>query len=113
MKNMQYLAQIDFDRLGKEASSRFDADSKLTDLFTGRNGLINIFLFGGGALLLIYLLWGGLKFMLSGGDPKKVSSAQQTITNALLGLGIVMFAFFIVQAFGIIFGIEGILSVFE
>lgn len=115
---MQHLAQIDFDRLGKEVPGYFNSKTPLTTLFTGYGiaghyGLISLFLFFGGALLLIYLLWGGLKFMLSGGDPKKVSSAQQIITNALLGLGIIVFAYFIVQAFGVIFGLEGIGNIFK
>ena len=110
---MKHLAQIDFNALAPQASTRFGAGAEFTDLFTGNNGLINIMLFGGGALLLVYLLLGGLQLMLSGGDPKKVSSAQQTITNALLGIAIVIFAFFIVRAFGVIFGLQGVTQTFS
>ncbi len=50
--------------------------------------------------------------MLSGGDPKKVESAKGKITNALLGFVLVIFAFFIVQALGLILGLDGVIQVF-
>jgi hypothetical protein len=47
--------------------------------------------------------------MTSRGDPKAAQGAQAKITNALIGFIIVIFAFFIVQLFGQVFGIQNTL----
>ncbi len=36
--------------------------------------------------LTVYLIWGGIKYITSGGDPKKLGQAHQTMTWALLGI---------------------------
>lgn len=66
------------------------------------------YIFGAaGIALLIYLILGGFQLMTSRGDPKAAQSAQAKITNAVIGFIVVIFAFFIVQIFGLIFGIKG------
>ena len=47
--------------------------------------------------------------MTSRGDPKAMQSAQAKITNALIGFVVIIFAYFIVQLFGQVFGIENTL----
>ena len=65
-----------------------------------------------GLLLLLYLIFGGYKYMLSRGDPKAMQEARGAITNALLGFVIVFISFWILQLVGIIFGIEQITAIF-
>lgn len=65
-----------------------------------------------GMLLLIYLIFGGFQLMLSRGDPKAAQSAKSHITNALIGFIIVFIAFWVVQIFGRIFGLQSILDIF-
>lgn len=36
--------------------------------------------------LVVLLTWAGIRFITSGGDPKAIASASQTITWALLGM---------------------------
>lgn len=36
--------------------------------------------------LLALLVWAGIKYLTSGGDPKKIQAAHQTVTWALLGM---------------------------
>lgn len=70
-------------------------------------GNILPYVFGvAGIALLIYLILGGLQIMTSRGDPKAMQSAQAKITNALIGFVIIIFAYFIVQIFGQVFGIQ-------
>ncbi len=107
-----HLAQIDFDNLQNVASPRFGNNAKLADVVSGPYSIVTFSFFGAGILLLLYLISGGLSFMLSGGDPKKVESAKAKITNAFLGFAIIIFAFFIVQALGIILGLEGVKQIF-
>lgn len=33
-----------------------------------------------------YILWGGIRYITSGGDEKKTAGARQTIINAIVGL---------------------------
>ena len=65
------------------------------------------YIFGAaGIALLIYLILGGFQMMTSRGDPKAAQSAQAKITNALIGFVIIIIAFFIVQLFGQLLGLQ-------
>ena len=64
----------------------------------------------GGIALLLYFLYGGFQLFTSGGDQKKVAEGKATITNALIGFVIVFVAFWIVQLFGSLLGINTILK---
>lgn len=48
-------------------------------------------------IALFFLIWGGIKWITSGGDKGKVDAARQTITAAIVGLIIAFLAFFILQ----------------
>jgi hypothetical protein len=61
---------------------------------------------GAGIALLVYLILGGLQLMTSQGDPKAIEAAKGKITNALIGFIIIVIAFFVVQIFGQIFGLQ-------
>lgn len=67
----------------------------------GQNGVFNqisnVALAVIGFLSVIMLIWGGLRFMLSGGDSKKVTDAKNTVLYALLGLAIAFFSYAIVN----------------
>lgn len=59
----------------------------------------------GGVAFLVFLLWGGLEWLTAGGDKTKVETAQKMITNALIGLAVLVgsyaIAYFIQGAFKI------------
>ncbi len=59
-----------------------------------------------GFLAVVFILWGGISFILSGGKPEKVKSAVDTIRYAIVGLLIVIFSFTIVAVVGRIFGYD-------
>lgn len=44
-----------------------------------------------------FLVWGGLKWILSGGDKSAVESARNTIVAAIVGLVIVFLSYFILN----------------
>ena len=48
-------------------------------------------------LALIFLIWGGFKWIISGGDKGKVDSARSTIISSLVGLIIVFLSWFIMN----------------
>ncbi len=66
-----------------------------------------------GLLLLLYLLYGGYRYLLSGGNPKSLQEARSVITTALLGFVIVFVAFWLVQIIGIMLGLDVITSTFR
>lgn len=50
----------------------------------------------GGLAFLIYFLLGGLNWLTAGGDKTKVESAQKHITNAIIGLAIILVSYAII-----------------
>ena len=50
-----------------------------------------------GAVCLIFLLWGAIKFITSSGDPKAVKSARDTMTYAVIGTVIVLGTYAIIS----------------
>ena len=59
--------------------------------------VINIFSLIVGIVAVIMIIWGGLKYITSGGDSGKVTGAKNTILYALIGLVIVAIAQLIVR----------------
>lgn len=54
---------------------------------------------------LFFLVWGGIRWISSGGDKAKIEQARSTIIAALIGMAISFLAFFIVNfVFGIFTG---------
>lgn len=43
-----------------------------------------------GMIALLFLIWGGIKYMTARGDPKSIDAARNTITSAIIGLLIVI-----------------------
>lgn len=42
----------------------------------------------GGLALLLYLVWGGLEWVMAGGDKTKVENARAKITQGIIGMAI-------------------------
>jgi uncharacterized membrane protein len=49
-----------------------------------------------GAVAVILIIWAGIVFIRSGGDPKQVQNARAIITYAIIGLVIVLCSFAII-----------------
>ena len=58
---------------------------------------VNIFLFAVGALSVIMLIWGGIRYTTSAGDSNKVTSAKNTVLYAIVGLVVSILAWAIVN----------------
>ncbi len=59
--------------------------------------IINYLSLVGGILAVIFLIVGGYKYITSGGDANKTSSAKSTIVYALIGLVVVVLAQVVVR----------------
>ncbi len=74
--------------------STAESQTKANDII---KTVINIFSLIVGIVSVIMIIFGGLKYITSGGDSNNVSSAKNTIIYAVIGLVIVALAQFIVQ----------------
>lgn len=57
-----------------------------------------------GIVAIAFIIYAGIGFTMSGGDPKKVDGARRTMTFAILGLTIVLLSFGIIIFIGYITG---------
>lgn len=57
-----------------------------------------------GILALFYLIYGGIRYIRSGGDQEKVKGARETLTYALIGLIIIVLSFGIINFIAAITG---------
>lgn len=63
-----------------------------TDVQVIINKMINALLGIVGTIAVIMIVYGGIKIMISGGEPTKYEEAKKTITYAVVGLIIVLLA---------------------
>ena len=59
--------------------------------------IVNVLLFIIGAVSVIMLIYGGIRYTTSGGNANSVTAAKNTIMYAIIGLVIAIFAFAIVN----------------
>ena len=72
-----------------------EADSKgLTDMI---KTIVNVLLFLLGAIAVIMIIFGGIKYTTSNGDSSQVTSAKNTILYAVVGLVVAILAYAIVN----------------
>jgi len=56
-------------------------------------------------IALIYLIWGGIKWIMSGGDKQALQTAREHVIAAIIGLVVVFLAYFIVTFVLTVFGL--------
>lgn len=59
--------------------------------------IVNIFSVIVGIVAVVMIIWGGFKYITSGGDSGNITGAKNTIIYAVIGLVVVALAQFIVQ----------------
>ena len=69
---------------------------------------VNVLFFVAVIAALIFLLIGGIKWLVSGGDKAAVEAARGQIVAAIIGLVIVIFAYFILNFVLTLIGIPGL-----
>lgn len=71
------------------------------------NLVISLIIPIGGIVLLLVLIWGGYEYMMSGGAPDKVKSAQAKLTTGIIGFILLITSYILVKVITMIFGISG------
>lgn len=69
-------------------------------------GIVTILLIIAVVIALFYLIFGGIKWVTSGGDKAKVESARNHIIAAIIGLVVAFLAYFILTLIFSIFGLS-------
>lgn len=70
--------------------------------------VINIFLYIVGVVSVIMLIYGGFRYVISGGQKEAITSAKNTILYAIVGLLIAIFAYAIIRfVLGAALGLDG------
>lgn len=88
-------ASLEFDPDGGgDCSDSQDASDKLNSII---KTVINVVSVVVGVVAVIMIIFGGLKYITSGGDSSNVSAAKNTIIYAIVGLVVVALAQFIVR----------------
>ena len=59
--------------------------------------IVNLILFVAFALALIFLIVGGIKWIISGGDKAQTEAARNGVTSALIGLAVVVGAYVLIN----------------
>ena len=84
----------------QEGAEAARCDQCPTDLF-GETGVFkqitNTIIYIVGIIAVIMLIIGGIKYVISGGDAKKVTDAKNTVLYAIIGLVICFFSYAIVN----------------
>jgi len=68
--------------------------------------IINGILVIAGLFAFLYLLWGGVQWIMAGGDKEGTEKARKRITAALVGLAIVFSAYAIAFLVKSVFGVD-------
>lgn len=79
---------------------------KITDLGRLISTGVSVAIILAGILVFVFLVWGGLEWIMSGGDKGKVESAQKRITNALVGLAIIAASWALIKIISYFFGVQ-------
>ena len=82
--------------------------SNLTSVTPGSlvRGLIVLILIIAALVFFFMLVWGGIRYITSGGDKGQTEQARGQITAALIGLVIVFAAWAIIQLVNTLFGVN-------
>lgn len=93
--------------LGKIDLSKLGVPSDVNAII---GGLVQLVYAVAGIAFFFMFILGGLRYLTAGGDEKAAASARATLTQAMIGLVIVVSAFLITQLLFTIFGIKGFIQ---
>ncbi len=99
------IAQVKpLDPIRPPAGLPFTAATAATDTENLVSTIIGFLTVVAGLAFIIYLIIAGFSWITAGGDPEKIKRAQQNITNALIGIIIVVIAYAVTAIVGSLLG---------
>lgn len=70
------------------------------------NNIINSLAILAGVASIFFIVWAGIRYITSGGDPIQVAKARGTVTYAIIGLVIIALSFVIMKVFSTVTGAQ-------
>jgi hypothetical protein len=101
-----FIRVMVFPVIAQDWSTTGDDPAQLKDLEVVFEKVISIVLTLSGIAAFVMLVVGGFQYLTAGDNPKNVEKASQTLTSALLGVILVLAAWFILQAIESITGLN-------
>lgn len=92
----QYIPQVDFSK-NCTINNNFQIPAQLSYIAIAA---VDIALYIAGMVAVGYVIYGGIQYVVSQGEPDKVKNAKNTIMNALIGMVIASIAIAIVSYVG-------------
>ena len=68
--------------------------------------VVTVLLMFSGAVSVLFMIWGAIRFILAAGDPKGLAQAKNMFTYSLAGLIIIILSFALIMFFGDLLGVE-------
>ena len=106
--NVAQAAPTNYSPAGGASDARDPKTLKITNV-DGSTGIfqrvVNILLYIIGAVAVIMIVFGGIRYVISGGDSAQVTAAKNTILYAVVGLVVALLAYAIINF--VIGGING------
>ena len=96
---------IKFDKQGNPIDTAKDVATLDCIPAVVQNVIYAAFLFAG-IVAVILIIYSGIKFILSGGDPKQVEGARKTMTYAIIGFIVILLSFAILNLISTITGVD-------
>ncbi len=80
----------------------------ITDIDTGVliNEIVAYAIILAGFLSIVFMLWGGIQYIVSGGKEDKVKKATQTIRYAIIGLVVTILSVSVINLIGQVFNLQ-------
>ena len=78
----------------------------ITDIGQFIAAILTLIFIIAGVLVFVYIVWGGIQWLTSGGDSGKAEEARNRITAALIGLAIIAIAYALVRLISYFFGVQ-------
>ncbi len=82
---------------GQECGKTAGTNNKLFDKDSIFTTIMNVILFTVGSVAVLMLIYGGVRYTISGGDEKAVTSAKNIILYAVIGIVVAVMAYAIVN----------------
>ena len=60
----------------------------------------------GALIFILYFIWGGVEWIMGGGNEERVTNAKNKISNGILGLALLAGSWALIQAIGYVLGVD-------
>lgn len=92
-----YAAVNPADEIGQGVKSAGGGNANKNALNDDLQTVVNVLLFALGAIAVIMIVIGGIRYALSGGDQTQITAAKNTILYSIVGLVVALLAYAIVN----------------